>query len=312
MSRHRNFCFTLNNYEETDLENVQNLGDNLCSYLIYGKEKGDSGTPHLQGYFRLKNPKTFNATRSIVPRWHLEIAKGNADSNITYCQKEGNFVEIGSSPKGQGHRTDLDAIRDELVNQTPLSEIAISFTKQYIRYHRGIHAAHNMINLNVNRDWEMDVRIYWGKPGTGKTRAVYDEFGAENVYPKPLGKWWCGYNGQECVIIDDFDPNNCYDITFDFYLKLLDRYPLLVEPKGGSCKFMSKTIIFTSNYDPELWFLEKKNRAAFFRRVKEIRPFEDSTEDTEVVGNTSTTTSSLIGNPRVDKFGRITGDSYLP
>ena len=40
------------------------------------------------------------------------------------------------------------------------------------------------------RNWVMDVRIYCGAPGVGKSRAVWDEFGVENVYPKMVGKSW--------------------------------------------------------------------------------------------------------------------------
>jgi len=123
------------------------------------------------------------------------------------------------------------------------------------------------------RNWVMDVRIYYGPPGTGKTRSVYDEFGLDDVYQKMVGKWWDGYKGEKVVIIDDFDPDNCFEIVYDFYLKLLDRYPMRIEYKGGSCQFRSKIIIFTSNVDPKGWWSDKENRGAFFRRVNTIKKF---------------------------------------
>lgn len=120
------------------------------------------------------------------------------------------------------------------------------------------------------RDWEMDVRIYWGKTGSGKTRKVYDEFGNNNIYNKMEGKWWDNYNGEICVLFDNFNPKNNYGLSFNYFKNLLDKYPMLVECKGSSCQFRSKTIIFTSNYDPKDWFPNEKYRDVFFSKVKTI------------------------------------------
>jgi len=53
MSRQfRNFVFTLNNYSEEEHETL--LKCDSFKYIIIGREIGDSGTPHLQGYAELK------------------------------------------------------------------------------------------------------------------------------------------------------------------------------------------------------------------------------------------------------------------
>ena len=48
------YCFTLNNYTDNDIELLRKFYANYCKYLVYGKEVGESGTPHLQGFFTLK------------------------------------------------------------------------------------------------------------------------------------------------------------------------------------------------------------------------------------------------------------------
>lgn len=84
----RNYCFTLNNYEDSDLENLQNPDTlSLCSYLIYAKEVGESGTPHLQGYVVFHKPTRLSACKKFLPRAHFEVRKGSHLQALKYCQK---------------------------------------------------------------------------------------------------------------------------------------------------------------------------------------------------------------------------------
>lgn len=45
-NRVRRFCFTLNNYTKEEEDYLQAFP---CTWLVMGKEVGESGTPHLQG-----------------------------------------------------------------------------------------------------------------------------------------------------------------------------------------------------------------------------------------------------------------------
>lgn len=65
---------------------------------IVGKEVGESGTPHLQGYAMFANPVRFSHLKSSWPRAHLERAKGNAKQNYVYCSKDGDFESHGFTP----------------------------------------------------------------------------------------------------------------------------------------------------------------------------------------------------------------------
>lgn len=243
-------------------------------YCIMGEEIAPStGKLHWQGFMILKDRMSDNAVKKFLEGRHGEMMyeDSSIEANQVYCKKGNKIVlEFGKAPKGRGHRTDMEDLRDMIVQRVPLRDIFEEMPGQFIRYNRGIERAYDM--YEQKRNWEMDVRIYWGAPGTGKTRSVHDEFG-DDLYVKMNGKWWDDYKGETCVLIDDFDPENCFDSTFDWYLKLLDRYQMKVEYKGGSCQFRSKVIIFTSNFEPDEWFVNKKNRQAFFRRVKSIREF---------------------------------------
>lgn len=242
---------------------------NNLTYLVAGKETcPTTGKIHFQGWFHKLNNSTFEAMRKKLEGRHIEIMKGTAEQNNKYCKKDGNvIIELGNIPE-PGKRNDLDDIKDMIINKKTEKEIFEKHPGSYIRYYKGIEKAAGL--YDEKRNWEMDVRIYWGPPGAGKTRKVYGEFNMDDIYEKMTGKWWDGYQGQKVVLIDDFDPQNTYDIVFDIWLKLLDRYPYRIEYKGGSCQFRSKIIIITSNFDPKTWFSTRENRSALFRRIKTI------------------------------------------
>ncbi len=53
--------------------------------------------------------------------------------------------------------------------------------------------------------------------------------------------------------MDDFRPE---DMKFQRLLKLLDRYPYMVEVKGGYRQFLAKTVIITCPKHPEECYAE--------------------------------------------------------
>lgn len=101
--RSRRWCFTLNNYTPQEEQDVLDLINNgaLVTYGIFGREVGASGTPHLQGYLRMAKLYRLGAMRLLpgLQRAHLEPAKGNEESNIVYCSKDGDF-SAGGKPFG--------------------------------------------------------------------------------------------------------------------------------------------------------------------------------------------------------------------
>lgn len=96
--RSKRWCFTLNNYSEDDVLLLQSkvLSGHL-TYLIFGREVGQLGTPHLQGYCETKQRIGLRSIKEILgnSRFHLEKAIGSLESNRIYCSKEGNSTELG-------------------------------------------------------------------------------------------------------------------------------------------------------------------------------------------------------------------------
>lgn len=117
---------------------------------------------------------------------------------------------------------------------------------------------------------ERKIYVFWGATGTGKSRTAWEEAGLD-AYPKdPRTKWWDGYTGQEHVVIDEFRGG----VDIAHVLRWFDRYPVLVETKGGSIPLRAATIWVTSNLPPDQWYpdLDADTVAALRRRL-EIKHF---------------------------------------
>ncbi|AKV62300.1 putative replication initiation protein [Otevirus soksuewis] len=103
----KRWCFTLNNYTDADCEALkEKLTTDTCSRAIVGKEKGENGTPHLQGFVSLKTRKRLSAMKTFLsPRYHFEQAKGTDEQNTEYCSKEGDvLIDVGENVKGRGDK----------------------------------------------------------------------------------------------------------------------------------------------------------------------------------------------------------------
>jgi len=70
------------------------------TYICFGKEVGESGTPHLQGYLELKAKRRMNGVKELLgcARVHLAVSKGTAEENLKYCSKEDTETYIRGSP----------------------------------------------------------------------------------------------------------------------------------------------------------------------------------------------------------------------
>lgn len=268
----KNFVFTLNNPTPEECIILRQLPDLV--YLCYQPECGEQGTFHIQGMLQFGVRRRFAWISKRVPRIHIEVMKGTPVQAKTYCSKEdtraGDFFEEGVfNPVGQGTRSDIETFvtdckqlsTKELIDKHPLS---------FVKYFKA--AERIKLEYMPRRNWAMNVIVYWGASGVGKTRRASEEAG-EDVYYLSVGDktqtlWWDGYTGQNSVIIDDF-----YGwMPWSFMLRLLDRYPFTVQIKGGSVAFTSHNIYITSNVDPMNWYKNVPNNdvTPLIRRITQI------------------------------------------
>lgn len=84
-ARSRNWFFTLNNYTADDIKSITEVKGNDYEF-VFQEEKGESGTPHLQGVLMFKNARSFSSVKKLLRRAHLERVK-NRLASIRYCTK---------------------------------------------------------------------------------------------------------------------------------------------------------------------------------------------------------------------------------
>lgn len=268
MSRKRNWVFTINNYTEQDIEACDKVN---CTYIVYGKEIGAEGTPHLQGYVEFENAKTLKSVvKNLGGRCHVEARKGTAKQAAVYCKKDGDFQERGEITN-QGARTDLDEIA-ELVKARGVEGVVEEMPSAIIKYAKGIERLSELIQ--VPRSTKPKVVWLWGKSGVGKSRIAFDA-NRQSIYSWNQTKWWNGYRQQSRLVIDDFTHNTENDAEFRYLLKLLDRYPMQVETKGGMVHLNSAEIYITCEFPPSHFYDEGTNKLnQLLRRIDEVCEIE--------------------------------------
>lgn len=278
-TRSKYWCWTINNYSDEDIQEIATFASTVdVSYLVYGKETGETRTPHLQGYVELTTRKRGQwVKRRLGPEGtnpHLEARKGTGEQASTYCKKDGEFVEFGElSLTTQGSRSDLDEIRVKIADGASDLDLATEHWSQWV-YHRKAFSDYRSM-VRSTRSWVCDVSVRWGDTGTGKTRSVVDEEDDLWIAPDNDLEWFNGYIGQEAVLFDDFI--SIKNTKFGFLLKLLDRYPMQVPIKGGYVNWIPKRIYFTSNVDPKDWYTGVSARSieALHRRITTVIHFSN-------------------------------------
>lgn len=265
----RAWCFTLNNYSAEEETAVQGLD---CVYVVYGREVGEQGTPHLQGYVHFKNAKTLSAVKKLMPRAHLEVRQGTIDQAIDYCKKDGDVFERGTPPATQAQKGELGkAAMKEIIKRAREGDeewLEENHPAEYYRHLATFRSHRKKVKEVLTHSDEDTPHEWWyGATGTGKSRKLWAEY--PDHFPKKINKWWCGYTGQEVVAIEEWAPGN--DVTTQSLKTWADRYPFPAEIKHGHMgAIRPKKIIVLSNYTLEECFPNPNDLEPMKRRFKVV------------------------------------------
>jgi len=265
--RSRTWVFTINNYTDEHIDGLHThwIMDSV-RYLVFGKETGDQGTPHLQGYVEYDCQRTRAQVAKKLPGAYLAIRQGTAAQAADYCKKDGDFEEFGDISDSAADKTrKAKAAYGDIVKHAEdgdLNWVKENYPKVYLQWKprlEDIAMPKTSILPEIDNEW------WVGPTGTGKSRLLWERYPIH--FQKELNKWWCGYKGEEIVAIEEWSPKN--ECTGSQLKIWADRYPFTGQIKGGSLKKIRPLkIIVLSNYTIEECFPAKEDHLPLKRRFK--------------------------------------------
>jgi len=100
-------------YSESFRARVDN---ETMEYFILGFEKTPTtNVSHGQGFAIFSEPISFFTARRIFGTAHIEKAKDSATANISYCQKDGQFITFAN--KKYFYAANIDLLKKSIYNE---------------------------------------------------------------------------------------------------------------------------------------------------------------------------------------------------
>lgn len=230
------------------------------------EEGGSTGYLHWQLLVCFKKKLRLRAVKRLFgDEAHCELSRSECANEYVWKEEtrvDGTQFELGKRPLKRNDPTDWEQVW-ESCKKGKVEEIPADIR---VRCYQTIR--------RIEKDYlkpesiQREVIVLWGRTGVGKSKRAWEEAGLE-AYPKdPCTKFWDGYSGQENVIIDEFRGS----IGISHVLRWFDRYPVIVEVKGGATVLRAKRIWITSNLEPGGWYpdLDVATREALERRLTVI------------------------------------------
>lgn len=264
------WCFTWNNYVSRDEADLAKFAAEYCTWMVYGHEVGALNTPHLQGYMKVEKPKRLTWLKSnLSGHVHFEIAGGTDEQNFKYCSKGENVVEYGNRPKFVTNGEREQNRWAQAILSCKAGRMDDIDPQIYISYYSNCMKIQTANQVPPGDLVELENFWFQGEPGTGKSTRARTLYG-KSLFNKPMNKWWCGYQSEDNVLMDDFDHGGA---CLGHYLKIWgDKFPFTAEVKGSSRSIRPMRIVITSNYSiSDIWPGDMEMQTALKRRYKTVR-----------------------------------------
>lgn len=274
------WCFTINNYTDDDIKKLSDVDLQIPSgrkgtasikvtYMIFAKEVGEQGTPHLQGYVELKTRTTLARMKKLHETAHWECSKGSVQDNRDYITKQKDkegyelfeWGNVSIQGKWSGVSEVFQAVDEGKFNREARLEMIRTQPKLYQQYRNVINEYETL--AAPRRKWKTIVTILFGPGGTGKTKYAMDRgasmcFFSDKYFDSTDFK-------NENILIDDVEDNL---ISRQNMFHILDRYEHKVNIKGSSMNWAPKNVFITTNDpNPHMWYRKYGDSSAWQRRI---------------------------------------------
>ncbi len=267
-----NWCFT--DFKMLNWDEIYEEYSDIIRYLCRGFEIAPTtGRKHYQGWIQFKSKKRMSRIKNICRSKGLSLRPmfGSEYQNEDYCKKDNQFKTWGTFIS-QGHRTDLEKAIKIIRNGESMTQIEEIVPNLILRYHSGLKELIKINQKKISKKFrKVDVSVHTGKTGTGKTRTAVEENPNAFMINGDQMEWWDGYEGEETIIIDEY--NN--DVNITKILKVLDGYQLRLPVKGSFTYARWTKVIITTNLTKDELHpnAKREHRNALFRRVDNIIVF---------------------------------------
>ncbi len=264
--RSRNWIFT--DYSLSHLQRVWDSdrdGARDIRYIKYGVETcPKTGRLHHQGWFQLDRPVSLAGAKLLlcVPGAHFEVMRGSCQENEEYVSKDGDVTTFGSFIS-MGQRVDVEEIRVLISQGRGDKFIADANFPLWCRFRQSFAMYRMLVLKEDTAGWRgaLEVVLLEGRTRCGKTRLAF-KYGTYIIGGFQLG-WWDGYDGENCIIIDDFAD----DIPIQQMLRILDGYQLRLPIKGAFTYAQWTRVIITTNVEFLYSQAPAEHLAAFKARI---------------------------------------------
>lgn len=250
--------------------------------IYQGEEGQDTGYQHWQSFIQLPTRKRFSTLKRDLTNLgfddcHIEPRYSSVAACVAYCSKSDTAIvpptTIGTIDMRdkQGTRQDLADMRSLIVDDgyTARDVILADTDNKSARYTRWLHELEDAKNAKKYSILERDIEVYYlyGSPGVGKTRHVYDRYGAADIYRVTDYKHpFDAYAYQPVLLLDEFNAQ----FSWEQLLVLLDRYPTEL-PARYANKWAAYTTVWLVSNRPLCDQYAGRigiDRKAIYRRIK--------------------------------------------
>lgn len=261
-------------------------------YAVCCEEKHQDGEPHVHCFLLCGMPVNLNKNQmrsfdlvkevdGIPQQYHCNIktAKSPKDA-IKYVKKDGKYITRGTCPFTEClSRKEKNALLQTKKLNALVEDGEISIFK-IPQLFKAKQILENELLENQTRPGTPEIKWFWGETGSGKTREAVrigeEDFNGDYWLSNADDKWFDGYHGQQCVILDDIRSNTW---EFSKLLRLTDQYRFRVAVKGAFIPWRPRCIIITAPGRPEDVYSNHSTGESFdgidqlIRRIGEIREF---------------------------------------
>ena len=292
------FQLTINNplkygYDHNAIKKKLLENFSTIRYFCLADEIGEQGTPHTHIYACFNSRVRFSKIKRYFPEAHIEIAFGNAASNVEYIQKSGkwadsakaetsvagSFESWGEIPVQKGMRPDMAALYEMIKAGYSNSEI-LAMNNDYILNIDKLDKVRTTLLIERYKDTRrLDLRVVYisGRTGAGKTRSVLDEHGDSNVYRvSDYKNPFDGYSCEPVLVFDEFRSS----LKLSDMLNYCDIYPIQLPARYANKYACYEMVYIISNWPLEQQYRDVQQDSpeswrAFLRRIHGVRVYNE-------------------------------------